>query len=145
MGSRASQRQWEAGWWVQTDSLFWLIFQKQFRNRDVSPVLLHLHKYTFKIFLIGAFESERSMGALSKQCFFATIRPHRRFFLKKGKNFMISLWLKILVKRKLVLYSWKETANTHRHQRARGLCTSLCGDETEGSLAAPLMQHRRSS
>jgi len=62
-------------------------FDKYFKsNLGIEMYSLSFCTYTNTVlFLIGTCEPERSMGAHSKQCFFATIRPHRKYFLIKER------------------------------------------------------------
>lgn len=123
------------------------IFQKQFRKRHVFPVLLHQRKYTVIYFWLVPVSTKGQREPILDNA----STPHKTTREisgpEEGKIVVISLWLKIVVKRKLVMFSWKKTGNPHRHQPLCSLCwCSLCwlgaesGSHAEGPAEAGVLR-----
>lgn len=118
-------------------------FQKQFRNRDVFSVLLYSTQIQCYFWLVHVSLKDQWEPIQTVLCHNKTTQ---KIFFNEGKILMISLWLKTVIKRKLALYSWKQTGNPHRQLSTgtkqsrvwQSCCLSTEGPAEEfGSLVVP--------
>lgn len=93
-------------------------FDKYFKsNSGIEMYSLSFCTYTLMLFLIGIWAWKINEAILNSTSF-ATIKTTQKIFFNEGKILMIISWLKTVIKRKLALYSWKQTGNPHRQLSA---------------------------